>query len=274
MSLIKPIAYFQKKKVGGVVPPAAGIPQEASILLRYEDVNTNGSGTTWTDTSGLGYTSGLLEGLSFIDSTSNSVRLPNTQPTGGSRVARFRVPTTTNMNIKSMVVVFNTYTTNGGTTTQRNYFWDMRKSSATGNGGYFNQVDGVGPGATELFGNDGEYYAYDESDGTLFSAQLTTSANLTNGTNNQLGGSAIDQWLGPNGRSAYLTKRMWLFNFNTNRDLALTTAGARGLVFGCNDNLSEGGTLGIFSVIGWSVALTSSDAQQLVDYYIAEGVLT
>lgn len=269
MSLIKPISFLQRKRV--VAPtPGGGIPQEANILMRFENVNVNNSGGNWTDTSGLGFLTGRVENGAVIDATSNSVQLNNTV----FRTRRFRVTTTSNLLFKSVVVVFNSPFNQNGSGTARNYFWDMRKASTVGNGGFFNQYDGVGGGATELFGGNGNYFAYGEDDGILLPSQLTTSANLTDGVNKSNGGAAIDQWLGPNGKAVYLPKRMWLFNFNTARDLSLTTNAVQGLMFGANDNGSEGGSLGFFSIIGWSTYLDATDASNLVQYFKDQGVLT
>lgn len=279
MSFIKPIAYWQQPLV--VSTPTGGIPKPANILLRYENVNVNGSGTTWTDTSGLGYTTGLIEkgtsatSTALIDAASNSVQIGNTSSTNGARTGRLRITTNTNISIKSLVVVFNTWTNQGGTGSSRNYLMDFRRANleSPGNGGYFNQYDGVGIGATELYGNNGHYFAYNSADDILLGSQLTTPANLTNGINNNNGGSANDQYYGPNARLAYLPKRMWLFNFNTNKNLNLTTTALRGMVMACGDGLTEGSSMGWFSIIGWSDYLDATDAAQLVSYYKSTGTL-
>lgn len=264
---VTPFSYLEQKDV--VVPPSAVLPQQSNILLHYEDANTNVSSTTWSDISALGVTTGTLQGATLLDSGSNSIQCG----TSTSRTAAFVVTTSQNINIKSMVYIQNFWEDSIVSGAGREYFLDMRKSGTT-NGGYFNQYDSVATGVNDLFGNDAEYSVYDESDGFLTSVKLTTPANLTNGTSNNTGGTGTDQWMGPNGRLTYLTKRLWHFNFNTNRDLGLTTSAARGLVFANNDNLSEGSNVGIFALVGWSVALTPSEVTQAVNYFKAQGVLS
>ena len=284
MGLIKPIAYWQQPIViGGIIPPAAPIPQAANILLRYENPNVNNTsgGTIWTDTSGLGYTTGRLEvgsggsSTALIDATSNSVQISNTASNNSSRNGRLRLTTNTNMSIKSLAIVFNQWTTTGGIGSTRTYFMDFRRANlANNNAGYFNQYDSVGTGATALYGNNGHYFAYAEQDGILLPSQLTTPANLTDGVNRPDGGAALDQFYGPNGKAGYLPKRMWLFNFNTNRNLEFqTTPAERGMVFSAGDGLVEGSSAGWFSIIAWSTYLTADDATQLVDYYKSIGTL-
>ena len=65
-----------------------------------------------------------------------------------------------------------------------------------------------------------------------------------------------------------------MFNFNTNTTLGLYTSGVRGLVFGTNDNLGEGSALGYFSIVGWSVTLSASEATDVLNYYKSQGILT
>jgi hypothetical protein len=258
-----PFSYLEQKDTGPVV-----IPQESNILLRYEDVATNFTGSTtgtWNDTSGLSLhtTASLVSGTG--DLSSGSLQLAD-------RFGNVKIQTNTDIDVKSLVVVFNSWkaSTVGGSS--RDYFWDMRKSGNS-NGGYFNQFDSVSTNSTHLFGNNGEYYSYDETDGTTTSAQLTTPANLTNGTLNSNGGSATDQWQGPNGKSAYYPKRMWHFNFNTTTPLGFRI-GSNGGYFGSNDNGLEAGPLGFFAIIGWSVALTASEVNELVAYFKDQGVLS
>jgi len=260
---VSPFAYLEQKDVG-LPPIPAGIPQESNILFRYEDVATNFTGSVWNDTSGLGYTTATLINGSG-DLSSGSLQ---TNPRSG----KVLVETNTNIDVKSVVVLFNTwkaYTTSGA---NRDYFWDMRDAGVD-NSGYFNQNDSVATGASTLFGNDGEYYSYDETDGTVTGPQLTTPANLTNGTGNSAGGTATSQFLGPNGKLAYYPKRMWHFNFNSTSPLGIRTT-AEGAYFGSNDSGLESSPLAYFSIIGWSVALTSTEVDELVAYYKAQGVLS
>lgn len=264
---VKPFSYLEQKDVG-VTPPSAGIPQESNILFRYEDPATNVTGSVWNDTSGVGYTTATLFNTSG-DLTSGSVQLDNSN-------GRVYLTTNTNIDIKSVVLLYNIWEPHYSTFANRSYFWDMRKSGNS-NGGYFNQYDSVSTNSTHLFGNDGEYYSYDETDGTVTGPQLTTPANLTAGLQNNTGGSATYQWLGPNERNPYYPKRMWHFNFNSNTPIGLisTISTNTGKVyFGTNDNGSEGSPFGYFSIIGWSVALTSTEVDELVAYYKAQGVLT
>lgn len=260
---VKPFSFLEQKDIV-VPPPSAVLPQESNILFRYEDVATNFTGSVWNDTSGLGYTTATLSDGSG-DLSSGSLQLD-------TRSAKVLVETTTNIDVQSLVIVFNTwknYTTSG---INRDYFLDMRDAGVD-NGGYFNQFDSVSTNSSHLFGNDGEYYSYDETDGTVTGAQLTTPANLTNGLNNVSGGSATSQFLGPNGKSAYYPKRMWHFNFNSTSPLGIRTTG-EGAYFGSNDAGSEASPLAYFSIIGWSVALTSTEVDELVAYYKAQGVLS
>ena len=265
---VQPFSYLEQLDKVGPAPPAA-LPQQSNILLHYEDPNTNVSGNTWSDISALGVTTGIIAPGALVDATSNSLQVN----TSSSRNQYFRVTTTQNMDIKSLVIIHNLWENSTTTGTSREYFLDMRKSGNT-NSGYFNQFDSVDSNPLYLFANDGEYYSYDETDGFMLSAQLTTQANLTNGTGNNLGGNGTDQWMGPNGRLAYLPKRMWLFNFNTNMPIGLYTSGLRGLVFGANDSLTEGSNLGIFSIVGWSVALSASEAADALNYFKSQGILT
>lgn len=257
-----PFSFLEQKDLGPVT-----IPQESNILLRYEDVATNFTGSVWNDTSGLALhtTASLTNGSG--DLSSGSLQL-------SGRNAYIQVSTNTDIDVESLVVVFNTWEdlTTGGNA--RDYFWDMRQSGNS-NGGYFNQYDSVSTNSTHLFGNDGEYYSYDETDGTTTSAQLTTPANLTNGIENSNGGNATDQFLGPNGKSAYYPKRMWHFNFNSSTPLGFRTTGTGGF-FGSNDSTGgkESSPLGFFSIIGWSVPLTSTEVNQLVAYFKDQGTLS
>jgi hypothetical protein len=273
--LIKPIAYWQGPIIAA--PVASGIPKAANILFRYENPNTNNvGGTRWVDTSGLGYTTGSFIGPTSIDATSNSVICYNTGSNDLVRTARVSVTTNqASIVIKSIAVVFNQPSGSGGTSTNRNYFADFRRANnqSPNNGGYFNQYDSVGPGAAELYGNDGNYFAYNSADGILLGSQLTTPANLTNGTDKTAGGTANDQWMGPNGKSAYTPIRMWLFNFNTSKDLTFTNAVTRLLSFGASEGGPEGSTIGWFSIVGWSTYLDATDAAQLVNYYKSTGAL-
>lgn len=274
MSLIKPISFLQKRRT--IIAPSAVLPKAGNVILRYENVNVNNSGGNWTDTSGLGYTLGRVEAGAYIDAPSNSVILPNTGSLASANARRLRVTTNTNVTIRSLVMVFNMPLVMGATGTIRNYFYDMRRANTESpdNGGYFNQVDSVSTSATQIHGNDGVYYSYNEANGVINSALATNPTNLTNGTGRALGGSGLNQWFGPNGRAIYTSKRIWLFNYNTNRPLNLTTTAADGLDFGTNSGAkNEGGVLGLFSIIGWNVALTAGDFTDLVNYYKAQGVV-
>lgn len=256
-------------------PPAGDLPQESNILFRYEDPNTNASGTTWTDTSALGVTSGILASGTQIDATSNSVQIG----VGNARNQWIRITTTQNMNIKSLLLIQNTWLNLNTAGSNRDYFYDHRKAASVSSGGYFNQYDSVAAGTT-IHGNDGEYYVYDDSDGNIIGPQATTPANLTNGFNNPAGGSGLAQFLGPNGKSAYLPRRLWHFHYNTStngvsgRSLLLETSGFRGLVFGANDVLNETTPLGFFAIVGWSERLSSAEVSQAVDYFKTQGVLS
>ena len=276
MSGIIPISFWQGPAVVGTTP-SGGIPKSANILFRYEDPNTNNvGGTRWVDTSGLNYTSGSFVGPTRIDSATNSVVCFNTGSSDASRTARISVTTNqASIVIKSVAVVFNAPSGSGGTSSNRNYFLDMRRANneSPNNSGYFNQYDSVETGVS-LFGNDGNYFAYNEADDILLGSQLTTPANLTNGVGNTAGGTANDQWMGPNGRGAYLPRRMWLFNFNTSKDLTLTNAATRLLSFAASEGGPEGACIGWFSIVGWNTYLDATDAAELVDYYKSTGALT
>jgi len=257
-------------------PPAGALPQEANILFRYEDPNTNVSGTTWNDTSALGVTSLSFTSDSGVDATSNSLQLMLSTNNTNQWI---RINTTQNINIKSLLIIKNTWKNLTTVGTTRDYFYDHRKAASVSSGGYFNQYDSVAGGNT-IHGNDGEYYVYDDSDGNIIGPQATTAANLTNGFSNSSGGNGLAQFLGPNGKSAYLPRRLWHFHYNTStngvsgRSLLLETTATRGLVFGANDNLGETTPFGYFAIVGWSERLSSAEVSQAVDYFKTQGVLS
>jgi len=275
MTLIKPIAYWQKKKVVAV---SSTIPQPGSIIFRFENPLVNASTVTnlWTDTSGLGYTTGRIEGTPAptINATANSLRLDNS---GATRTARFRVTTNTNVTIKTMCIIFNMpyaqYT--GTSTTARDYFWDMRSAGTTSAGGYLNQIDSIDGSTTAIYYN-GQYWSYNDSGAVRNGPLAITPANITNGANNTYGGTQSYQWLGPNGsRAIYTPKRLWMFNFdNASKPFNFTSTATKGLIFGTNDAYTEGGSLGIYAIIGWNTLLTDTDFTQLTNYFKATGVLT
>jgi hypothetical protein len=277
MTLIKPISFLQRKRVS-VVPPG-GLPKVANILMQYEDPNTNVSGTTWNDISGLGNTYGILRNGAFLDAGSNSVRLPNLVNSGASRDKSFLVKANSAITVKSLLFIFNTYTNLGTSSSSRDYYWDMRQTtSPSTNAGYFNQQDSIATGAATLF-NNGTFFVYDSGTLTTTGPLATTPLNLTNGTNRVNGGSLVYQWLGPNAKLAYLPTRAWLFNFTTNNlTLGLTSPnGLAAMVFGANTvnpNPNEGSPIGIYSVIGWNDFLDATDFAQIVSYFQGKGVLT
>ena len=274
MSLIKPISYWQRRRVSA---PSGGIPLSGNILLRYEKPNINMSGTSWSDTSGLGYTSGVVSENSSpaFNVTNGALRLYNgtTNPT---KNAKFSVTTNTNIGIKSLCILFDIWDGVRGSGGTRNYFWDMRSANteSPNNGGYYNQYDSISTATTSIWYN-GALYAYDDATNTTTNNLATTPTNLTNGTNNANGGTAVYQWLGPNGKSTY-TKRLWLFNFSSTKDLNLTTSAVRGLVFGNNDGgtFAEGSPLGIYAIIGWNTYFNSTNFADLKTYFINEGIIT
>lgn len=254
-------------------PISADMPLENSILMRYENVAANASGTTWRDTSGLGYTTGSVQNGAFLSAGDNAAVI-NYYTTNNEW---FQINATTNVSLKSMCVLFNREATTYGTTSYRNYFWDLRSANdktPTDNGGFFNQYDGVASGTSQLYYN-GEYWSYDENDASTTGPLATTSANLTNGTGNDQGGTATYQWLGPNGRSAYTPKRLWLMNFNPSRPLDITTTSYqnKGARFGANDNGTEGSSMLIYSIIGWNTTFSTANFNQLVNYYKSQGLL-
>ena len=275
MTLIKPISYWKQKVKSSVIIPT-DIPQSANVLFRYELPLTNANLTTkvWTDTSGLGYTTGLIEGSvpTTIDS-SNALYFNNSQVT---RNGRLRITTNTNVTIKTLCILYNNpFAQYGGTSTNRNYFWDMRSAGTTSSGGYLNQYDSIDGTNTAIYWN-GAYWAWDDTlKVTSWTNLPTTPVYLTNGGNNLYGGTNAYQWLGPNGRAINNSHRLWMFNFNNaSKPFNFTSTATKGLIFGTNDNYSEGSSFGIFSIIGWSTLLNTTDWEQLKLYYKGTGALT
>lgn len=273
MGLVLPFSFREQKR--RVLAPPAGLPKQGNILMQYEDPNTNVSGTTWNDISGLGNTFGILRNGAFLDAGSNSVRLPNNS---GLRDKSYLVKANNQITIKSLLFIFNTYINLSTTSTQRDYYWDMRQTSNPSTVGYFNQFDSVDTGTNSLFRN-GNFFVYDSGTQTTYGSFSSIPLNLTNGTNRNVGGALPYQFLGPNGKLAYLPTRAWLFNFTTNNlTLGLTSPnGLAAMVFGANtvpSNPNEGTPLGIYSVIGWNDFLDTTDMAQIVTYFQGKGVLT
>lgn len=265
--------------MGAYSQAAAGIPKQGNILFVYEKPDVYGAGSgNWNENLdyGLGHTTASLYNGAALNGSGASANVRWDNATGADNKA-IRIETTSDIDIQSFAIVFNTPFTHPGATNERNYFWDMRKANTESpdNGGFFNQYDGVAGGSTQIYAN-GEYWSYDESDGFVSGSFATNSTNLVNGSNNNEGGTATSQWLGPNARTIYTTKRLWLFNFNdvTPRPVALTTTGLKGIVIGNNDAQSEGASMGVYAMLAWDTVLDSSDMTALVDYFVGEGVLS
>lgn len=276
MGLVLPFSFREQKRK--VIAPSGGLPKQANILMQYEDPNTNVSGTTWNDISGLGNTFGILRNGSFLDAGSNSVRLPNLVNSGSNRNTSFLVKANNQITVKSLLFIFNTPFNFGTSGTSRDYYWDMRQTSNPSTVGYFNQADSVDTGTASLFRN-GNFFVYDSGTATTYGSFSSIPLNLTNGVNRAAGGALPYQFLGPNGKLAYLPTRAWLFNFTTNNlTLGLTSPnGLAAMVFGANTvnpNPNEGSPLGIFSVVGWNDFLDATDMAQIVTYFQGKGVLT
>ena len=275
MALINAFSYWEQRDIPTM---GSSLPKSSNLLFTFEDAtnNINAAKNRWTDTSGKGYVTGIIESGSAtsgpIAVATGSLQL-NTS--GTTAVARFRVTTNSDIAIKSLAIVYNTIGTQLGTTSTRNYFWDMRSANAESpnNDGYFNQYDSVGQNTYSMW-YSGSYYSYNDSTTVTDGPLVTDPTNLTNGINNSSGGSASYQWLGPNGKAAYYPKRLWLFNFSSTKDLNLTTTATKGLIFGSADNYTQGSRMGIFSIVGWNTYLDSTDLTQLINYYKSTGVLT
>ncbi len=258
----------------------AQLPMQENILFIYEDLNNHQQPGTeyWfesTELGGKGWTTGSVINGGVRDGDNNRAGLVNTTSPGSGRNAKFNIQTTGSLDVKAFAIVFNQMSASGGSTSDRNYFMDWRKANAESpdNGGFFNQYDGVAAGGNQIWAT-GSYWSYDESEGALSGSLDSTSANLTNGTGNNEGGTLTTQWLGPNGRALRNTKRLWIFNFNPNRPARLSSLGAEGLQIGTNSSGNEGASMGVYSVIAWDTALTGSAPQDLVDWYKDQGTIT
>lgn len=264
---VQPFSYLEQ--VQAAPPPAGNLPKEGNILFRYEDVNTNNNGSSWLDTSPNGYTSTIMPNTT-IDAATNSVQLNSS---GASRNKYIRVTTNTNIVIKSLIVLFNQPFSTFGTGDNRTYFWDFRKANAENpnNAAYWNQWDSISTGPVY---SDGSVYAYDESSGVRVNGLPFTPTTVTDGFSNSTGGDDTWQWMGINGRGVNTSKRLWMFNFGTGKNLNLTTLGSRGLVFGANDNLSESSSFGYYSIIAWDTFLTEADYTEILSYFQNGGVIS
>lgn len=264
---VSPFSFLEQKDT---TPPSAVIPKEGNILFRYEDVNTNNDGTNWLDTSPLGYTNQIFNGgVNGINPTENSVFINNSTSTNNA----VQIKTNTNITIKTIAILFNQPFICGGTGTNREYFWDFRKANTENpnNAAYFNQYDSISTGGVYT---GGTYYSYDSFTSNQVGPLDLTPANVTNGNNNSTGGTNTWQWMGVNGRGTNFSKRLWMFNYGTGKDLNLTTTGQQGLVFGNNDNRSEGSSFNYYSIVGWDTYLDTTDYNNLLAYFQSQGVIT
>jgi len=263
---VQPFSFLEQLDT---TPPAGNLPKEGNILFRYEDVNTNSNGSRWLDSSPNGYTSTIMPNAT-IDTPTNSVLLDSS---GINRNKYIRVTTNTDITIKSLIVLFNQPLGTGGSGDARAYFWDFRRANreSPNNAAYWNQWDSISTGPVY---SDGSVYAYDESSGVRVNGLPFTPATVTDGFSNSTGGDDTWQWMGINGRGANTSKRLWMFNFGTGRDLNLDANAQRGMVFGANDNLSESSTFGYYSIVAWDTYLTEADYTDIISYYQSQGVIT
>lgn len=258
---VQPFSYLEQKDTAAPVVPS--IPKEANILFRYEDVNTNNDGTNWLDISPNGYTTSILGGANTgINSQENAVFLNNSS----GRTSNLKIQTNTNITIKTIALIYNQPFTTLGIGTNRAYFWDFRKANSENpnNAAYFNQYDSISTGGVYT---GGTFYSYDQFTDTSTGPLDLTPTNVTDGNNNNEGGDDTWQWMGVNGRGTNFSRRLQMYNFGTGADLNLTTTGAQGLVFGNNDNTSEGASFNYYTIVGWDTYLDATDWGQLQTYF-------
>ena len=264
---VQPFSFLEQVDTTPVGP---SIPKEANILFRYEDVNTNNDGTNWLDISPNGYTTSILGGgNNGINATENSVFLNNSNIRNNS----LKIQTNTNIVIKTIALIYNQPFVSNRTGSSREYFWDFRKANTQNpnNAAYFNQYDSISTAGVYA---GGTFYSYDSFSSTTTGPLDLTPTNVTDGNSNSTGGDDVWQWMGENGRGTNFSRRLQMYNFGTGADLNLTTSAAQGLVFGNNDNTSEGSSFNYYTIVGWDTYLDATDYSNLLAYFQSLNVIT
>lgn len=265
--IIKPFSYLHQS-----VEEAAGVPFESNMLFWFKDITNTESGKVWSDSSPANTSTATLVGTNATVS-GGAARINNSSsPTTNRLVIK---PTTSTINVKSLLLLFNNPDIQPGSGTTRNYFYDCRDANAQSpdNAGFFNQYDSTSTASDKVHGNDATFFAYGAGEASAFNGGGITTTLLTDGTNNSTGGDDYYQWLGPNGRSVNNTKRIFFFNYNSTKDVEITTAN-EGWYFGTNDGGTEGGSFAYYEIIGYDTALTFSQFETVVDWLKGRGIIT
>lgn len=268
---VQPFSFIAKTGPD-VTPPVPTAPFTEYMHFWFKDIDNNSSGTTWNDSSPANTsTATLLNGATII---SGAAQLDNSV-SNATRLKSLRVkPTSTTIDVKSALIVFNQPLVTFGTTSARAYFYDARdaNTASPNNAGFFNQYDSVNTTTGSIHGNDATFYAYAEGESTFNGGSITTTL-LTNGTSKSNGGSLYYQWLGPNGRNINYTKRVFFFNYNSSLPVNITSVN-EGWYLGANSNSSEATSLNIYEVIGYDRALTFTQFEDIIDYLKLQGTIT
>lgn len=266
MSLIKPFSYIHQ------VPQTGGaVPFESDMLFWFTDPDVNVSGTVWSDASTANTSTATLVGAGT--SVSGSHVAVNNSIVRTNRVVI--KPTSATINVKSLFMLFTNPYNQYGASSTRNYFYDCRDANAQSpdNAGFFNQYDSTSTASDKVHGNDATFFAYGDGLGSAFNGGTITTTLLTDGSNNNTGGDDYYQWLGPTGRSINNTKRIFFFNYNSNRDVQITTTN-EGWYFATNDAGTEGGSFGYYEIIGYDRALSFSEFETVVQWVKDRGLIT
>ena len=270
---VTPFSYLQTQ--GTLV----GIPKSGNIVMRFEDVNTNFSGGVWTDTA-VSPVAQIITGSNTANTliiSNNGLELDNVSAANDSQISVESLGT--DIQFESFCVVFDRPKVMDSAGNLPNYFFDARDANTevVDNGGFLNQKDSTAQGDGSFLGPSGSFYAWFAGDGApaQFDVGATTTANLTNGTGNNEGGTEQYQWLGPTGRGIDLNKRVMHFNCNPSAiaEYKQIQSAAEGMYWGSNDSANEASSIRFYAIIYWNTSLTYTDFTQLVEYFQTEGTI-
>ena len=235
------------RQIVAAAAAAGGFPTANNIVRVEVQVNGNNQNiATAEQLNILGANTGSLSSDTALNATSNNVYIDASSVTAKLNGA----------NIGTIAMVFRTTNTkpnNSG----RWYLCDGRSSIGSIGDSYINQYDGIGGDW-----NNGNFWAAQQ--GQSLTKYTLNNTNLTNGLNNNVGGTNWYQWTGAPANTSFPDFRLLVLTFNAVK----TTTGNFNFWGNSNNPGTESpGGIRYGAIAMWSSILGDTEVTALYDYY-------